>query len=177
MIKWMRMMWTKLLCVNMRSMRPSAKGVGLSPSVYISVTTYNHPQCTQCSTTTLTITSITKIALYLLHFKVSLHCWLPSYIRHSGMRCIQDCSIKWKVLGCSKVVKWSRLKCILCWNVKWKGAVKWRRRGNGAYWIDGVEEAHRQMVPDQGNLTRNIIVIVIFKKILLEMIISDDDEA
>ena len=81
--------------------------------------------------------------------------------------------------------------------------MKWRRRGNGAYWIDGVEEAHRQMVPDQGNLTRNIIVIqkmikslsalyfqqivscgrakiiviVIFKKILLEMIISDDDEA
>ena len=37
--------------------------------------------------------------------------------------------------------------------------MKWRRRCNGAYWIDGVEEAHRQMVPDQGNLTRNIIVI------------------
>ena len=55
--------------------------------------------------------------------------------------------------------------------------MRWRRGGNGAYWIDGVEEAHRQMVPDQGNLTRNIIVIVIFKKILLEMIISDDDEA
>ena len=35
-----------VVCEYARSMRPSAKGVGLSPSVYISVTTYNHPECT-----------------------------------------------------------------------------------------------------------------------------------
>ena len=51
-----------------------------------------------------------------------------------------------------------------------------RRRGNGAYWIDGVEEAHRQMVPHQGNLTRAVIVTITFEKILLEIIIPDDDD-
>ena len=68
----------------------------------------------------------------------------------------------------------TRSKCILCWNAKWKVCSKvaqWRRRGNGAYWIDGVEEAHRQMVPHQGNLTRAVIVTITFEKILLEMII------
>ena len=48
---------------------------------------------------------------------------------HTSMRCILD-------HGRGKVCEWGR--------------------GNGAYWIDGVEEAHRQMVPHQGNLNRHL---------------------
>ena len=165
---------TKLLCVNMQSMRPSAKGVGLSPSVYISVTTYNHPECTPCSSTTsaalLGFIALLPAILYHAHW-IEVYSRLKRKVKHNTN------------VGCCKVVKWRRRgvlvdtwsKCILCWNAKWKVCSKvaqWRRRGNGAYWIDGVVEAHRQMVPHQGNLTRAVIVTITFEKILLEMIIQ-----
>ena len=80
---------TKLLCVNMRSMGPSAKGVGLSPSVYISVTTYNHPECTRCSSTTTTTTTallgfiaLLPAILYHAHW-IEVYSRLKRIVKHS----------------------------------------------------------------------------------------------
>ena len=136
---------TKLLCVNMRSMRPSAKGVVPSPSVYISVTTCNQPvHSVLCSGHLGSVlfrclsANFSALVTYWLT-TVFATCWVKSVgtnveslwmvVVHTSMRCILD-------HGRGKVCEWGR--------------------GNGAYWIDGVEEAHRQMVPHQGNLNRHL---------------------
>ena len=59
-------------------MRPAkcAKGVGLSPSVYISVTTYHHhPECNQCSAV-YPVQYSTGIALSCATLRMALHCSL-----------------------------------------------------------------------------------------------------
>ena len=135
---------TKLLCVNMRSMRPSAKGVVPSPSVYISVTTCNQPvHSVLCSGQFCTLSLLVSKLFCTCHILID-HCLCNML----SQKCRDQCRVILWV-----VVVHTSMRCILDHG---RGKVCEWGRGNGAYWIDGVEEAHRQMVPHQGNLNRHL---------------------
>ena len=128
------------ICKVWGQVRKASSRVRLSTLVSLLATN----QCTQCSAVASSVlfrclsANFSALVTYWLT-TVFATCWVKSVgtnveslwmvVVHTSMRCILD-------HGRGKVCEWGR--------------------GNGAYWIDGVEEAHRQMVPHQGNLNRHL---------------------
>ena len=122
-------------------MRKASSRVRLSTLVSLLATN----QCTQCSAVaTYALYSFVACRQTFLHLSHIDHCLCNML----SQKCRDQCRVILWV-----VVVHTSMRCILDHG---RGKVCEWGRGNGAYWIDGVEEAHRQMVPHQGNLNRHL---------------------